>query len=341
MAKVMAWDRDGYTLLGTTHCHVFEFAARPVIEPTPIQLGDGSTLAPGDRVTYFGGRRTCAGYTRLELSRGHLEYLGLRQEQADGHDHCAVLFRWSECDDPLVLYGAFLIAGTPIRFVYTTQHVAGRIIETTTVRRVPTSMGHNGGPALDDAPRPAVTDEDRALLAELEAAAAHPRPEHIDIARRHPDTSALVRAIEDARHRGDRIAEQAARMQFPHRAGNCCFKIGGSKETVQLRDAYAMTRAAEDAKRQPMADKLRRQIRGRLAHAAARMRKTLGLPPAPRPAPAAPPFAPGARVEARRRRPDGIRWEPCEVVTVASSVYHVRFADGAELPRPPATLRSL
>lgn len=131
--NVRAWPCDGYTLLGSENCHMFEFQAAPDIDPAPIPLGDGSILRPGDRVTYFGGRRTSAGFTHLDLARGHLEFLGLRQE--NDLDRCAVLFRWSECPDPLLLYGAFLVPGSPTQFVYTTQHVSSRIIETTTVRR--------------------------------------------------------------------------------------------------------------------------------------------------------------------------------------------------------------
>jgi hypothetical protein len=262
--NAMVWERDGYTLFGTANCHLFRFRERPAIEATPLVLGDGSTLAPGDRVTYFGGRRTCAGYTRLHLASGHLEYLGLRQELADGRDHCAVLFRWSECDDPLLLYGAFLMPGTPTTFVYTTQHVAGRIIETTTVRRAP----------LD-------------------------QPDFL--AHRHPVMAVPCPAC-----------GAAAGTWCKRPSGHSGPFVGFHKPRQDAADAEWLRQGSRPIFSTPDGWSYEPAIL----------------------------FAPGTRVEAQRRGPAGIRWEPCEVVTAESRVYRVRFADGAELPRPPASLRA-
>ncbi|TWA81560.1 hypothetical protein FBY14_12452 [Azospirillum brasilense] len=195
----------------------------------------------------------------------------------------------------------------------------------------PAMIGHNGGPSLDDDQDAASPlDAERARLAALEAAAIHPRPEITDAAQAHPATRPLVDALSSARHRAHSVAEDLARAQFPHRAGNCCFKIGGSKETGALRNAYTAACADEDAKRHPMTAKLRRQIRGRLAHAAASLRKTLARQGVPVARPA---------YETQRRTSAGIVWEPCEIVTTADHGHVVRFRDGTELPRPAAAVR--
>lgn len=135
MAKVTAWEYDDYTLLGTRECHVFKFRAPPILDLRPLTLGDGSPMLPGDRVTYFGGRYTSAGYSRLHLKEGFLEYRGIHRGGPDP-DGYAVLFHWSERDDPLLYYGGYLIEDAPLKLVYTTPAVSGRIIETTTVHRV-------------------------------------------------------------------------------------------------------------------------------------------------------------------------------------------------------------
>lgn len=84
---------------------------------------------------------------------------------------------------------------------------------------------------------------------------------------------ALCQAIERQQFRAASVAHGLARERFPHRARNCCFKIGGSEETAALRRAYAEILEAELEKRRPMIERLRRQIRGRIAHAASAARK--------------------------------------------------------------------
>jgi hypothetical protein len=134
MAVVMAYQRRGYRLLASANCYVFEFADDPDIVSTSLPIGDGSTLNPGDCVTYIGGARTGAGYSRLHLIRGYLEYQGLRQDEEEAEGP-AVLFRWSECQDRRILYGGYLVSSHPAKLIYSTQHVAARIIETTRVER--------------------------------------------------------------------------------------------------------------------------------------------------------------------------------------------------------------
>jgi hypothetical protein len=53
------------------------------------------------------------------------------------------------------------------------------------------------------------------------------------------------------------------------------------------------------------------------------------------------PFAPGQRVEAQRRGPTGIGWQPCQIIDATPYGARVRFADGAELPRTLDSIRAV
>ena len=109
-------------------------------------------------------------------------------------------------------------------------------------------------------------------LEDIEAAIKADCPEFHGVALCHPQTAELVRRIKDMQYRAERTAHGLARRRFPHRR-DPGFMIGGSRETTALRVAYEELLAVEMAKREPVIAGLLRQIRGRLDHLAAPLRR--------------------------------------------------------------------
>lgn len=131
---VLEYQRPTYKLIACSNCFMFEFKAAPDVWSERLHLGDGSQLVPGDRINRLGGARTSAGFTRIDLVRGFLTYVGVHMSDEDGD---LVLFRYSEVDDPLLFYGGS-IAGDrqPLILCHSTPARSGRLIETSRVRRV-------------------------------------------------------------------------------------------------------------------------------------------------------------------------------------------------------------
>lgn len=131
----LAYDRDGYRLLATENCWIFEFDVAPLLADVTYVLGDRSLLQVGDRVEGLGGRHTSAGYRTLDLERGYLEFSGAFTEP-DGISIC-LLFRWSEMPDPLTFYGWGVVATRPLQLAFSTPARSSRVVETTFVTRAP------------------------------------------------------------------------------------------------------------------------------------------------------------------------------------------------------------
>ncbi len=137
MANCIEYCCGGFRLLATRMSYIFVFDAAPDPAPRPWTLGDGSVMRVGDRFTKLGGGKTCAAFTRLHLLRGWLEYAGTFVDpNGVDQERTAVLFRWSEVGDRLTFYGGFANESGALRLFYSTDAVAGRIIETSDVIRV-------------------------------------------------------------------------------------------------------------------------------------------------------------------------------------------------------------
>lgn len=134
MTAVAAYERDGYRLLATPHCYVFEFERPPIdIDAAKVLLGDGSVLHPGDCITTIGGKNTAAGFTTIKLSAGHLIWAGFWNERRRPDTYA--LFRYSRIADPTVFFGGIVHSTMPLSIFHSTPAVAGRRIETTLVVR--------------------------------------------------------------------------------------------------------------------------------------------------------------------------------------------------------------
>ncbi|MES2042558.1 MAG: hypothetical protein V4475_01715 [Pseudomonadota bacterium] len=123
----------GYDLWATENCWVFEFRtpAVPGLSDISYDLGDGSRLHVGDRVSRLGGERTSAGFRDVHLVAGYLEYVGAFR-------HCGnwtLLFRYSECADPAIYYGFGIAGVAPLQLCFSTPAVASRLVQTTLVER--------------------------------------------------------------------------------------------------------------------------------------------------------------------------------------------------------------
>lgn len=136
--KVMQWSGFEFELIGIDVCYILAFRSEPEIDQKSITLGDGSTLRPGDKLTHIGGKKTSAGFSTIWFDDDKaMEYVGIHSG-LDGRFACfrqggkfgshnnfkCLVFAWKVFDD------------FPSEWFFTNQAGAGRIMETTVIKRL-------------------------------------------------------------------------------------------------------------------------------------------------------------------------------------------------------------
>ena len=123
-------------------CEMFGFSKEPKLDITPILLGDGSTMKPGDRFVKIGGKKTSAGFPTLHMLPGHsMEYAGSYSElgtnalcfhQVKDGKVQKILNREGYA---FLYYGWHSMAHADTEWMFATRSNAGRIMETTMIER--------------------------------------------------------------------------------------------------------------------------------------------------------------------------------------------------------------
>ena len=123
--KVLVDERQSWTLHCAWNC-AWVMIADTRIERESLKLADGREVMPGARVFYLGGKKTSAGYTRVDMLDGEwLVYLG-RAHSVDG---TLVLFDTREPKGYRVCYWWHEDA-----LIHCTHACSGRVVELTTWR---------------------------------------------------------------------------------------------------------------------------------------------------------------------------------------------------------------
>jgi len=127
MRSARLWHYLQYDLIGTADSYVFGFFRRPELSAEPVPLRCGSPdLEPGQRLSFIGGHRTSAGLPNLHGER-------LCFDACNDGSRIPV-----ETVDPAyaAAYFGFVYFRKFRQLFFANQAGSGRIVETTTVRRL-------------------------------------------------------------------------------------------------------------------------------------------------------------------------------------------------------------
>ena len=130
--KVLTWDRSDYVLTATEVSYIVGLPPGTVLEPAPLLLESGWELRVGDEVRRLAGPRTGAGCFRFE-SETPVIYQGLYR-CSDGAMACFTqemqVEHLKRHDPDHDTYYAWVWLEKFRRFVFTTNNLASRLIET-------------------------------------------------------------------------------------------------------------------------------------------------------------------------------------------------------------------
>lgn len=134
--KVPCIHGRGYIRITGRHCEFIGFREAPLIAPEEVKLANGQCIRPGDLILKMGGKRTSAGYFRLEMIEPHsLEFQGVFENEGSKlllfHKHDGEKIQPMTHDEYPFLFIAYHLLQDGGKWMFCTPAIAGRLVETT------------------------------------------------------------------------------------------------------------------------------------------------------------------------------------------------------------------
>lgn len=139
-SEVIAWERDGYTLIATDVSAIVQLPVGTVLQPIPLPLKCGFVLEVGDEVYEMRGPHTAAGWNWVDFEEP-VVYQGVFKFP-DGYGSMACFTQASKVEALKAnspdsdSYFAWVWFADEQHFMFCTRHMAARIIETDICRCV-------------------------------------------------------------------------------------------------------------------------------------------------------------------------------------------------------------